>query len=814
MRLPQLTLLLLAAAAPAGRVHADPAPFDLAGPTIDVTVTRGARTLPISQVPSLSGGDRLWIKAELPTTQSAKYLMVVAFLRGSTNPPPSSWFVPCQTWRRSCLREGLSVTVPPEAEQALIFLAPETSGDFETLVSVVQGRPGAFVRTAQDLNQATLDRSRLDAYVRSIRTLGQGDPTHLKAAVPLLARSLAIKVDDKCLDKVAPLQAACLMQGGETLILSDGQSSSLVDSVTTGAARDLALEASAHLGYYSPYVASVMDIARIFDSFRTAHYQYIPALATEQGQQIALTLNAAPSFHSPKSVLVVALPAVAHAESPPLREVDAKQIYCARRKSLLLPVDGAPLVFATGYAHEMILSLSGAGKSLDLPARADAEQGGFAVDTTEVDLSKLGDRLRGTLRGYWGFEPYEGPAFQLLNSPAQTWALLTDGAAPLIAGRRSTARLVGESVPCVEAISLLAADGKSLSPDWSATKPNEIELKLPLQDLLPGAVTLLVTQYGTTQPQSIALQAFGEAAHLDSFTLHAGDSSGSLAGTHLDTVSNLIFKGVAFAPETLAAQQDDGHLAMSTANPDVATLKPGDSAKAEIVLHDGRVLDLKVIVQPPRPSVKLIAKSVQGSSSPSGASIRLADQDELPQDAQLAFSVRARSPASFTRDEKIEVATADGAFSQTLSVDSGAITLETGQVALARLDPAKAFGASASGPLRFRPVIGGVFGDWQPLATLVRLPLLRDLQCPATADAACTLSGSNLFLLDSVSADSHFDHTVQVPEGFPGDTLSVPHPAAGVLYFKLRDDPAVINLAALNVEELKASPVASSGETP
>ena len=47
----------------------------------------------------------------------------------------------------------------------LLFLAPETSGDFRTVVGAVRGRPGAFVRASQDLNQATLDRSRLDAHL-------------------------------------------------------------------------------------------------------------------------------------------------------------------------------------------------------------------------------------------------------------------------------------------------------------------------------------------------------------------------------------------------------------------------------------------------------------------------------------------------------------------------------------------------------------------------------------------------------------------------------------------------------------------------
>src|SRR5215475_10759483 len=110
-------------------VHADPAaPFDLVGPTLDIKVTRGSQTLPISQVPNLAPGDHLSIKADFPATQSEHYLLIAAFLRGATNPPPKEWFFNCQTWSPRCAK-GLSITVPQEAQQVLLFLAPATSGD-------------------------------------------------------------------------------------------------------------------------------------------------------------------------------------------------------------------------------------------------------------------------------------------------------------------------------------------------------------------------------------------------------------------------------------------------------------------------------------------------------------------------------------------------------------------------------------------------------------------------------------------------------------------------------------------------------------
>src|SRR5882762_11296784 len=393
-----LAIILVAAS------YAAPAPFDLAGPTFDVKITRGSQTLPASEVPNLAAGDRIWIKAELPATQSAHYLMVTAFLSGSTNPPPESWFFPCKTWTGKCAHDGLTVTVPEGAQQVLVFLAPETGGDFRTLVSAVRGRPGAFVRTSQDLNQAALDRSRLERYLSAIHALNDSDPSKLTEAAPLLARSLAIKVDEKCLDRLPALQAPCLTQGQESLILNDGHSTSIVEALTSGPGSDLAMEASftpqLSYGYYSPYIASVIDIAKIFDSFRSAQYQYIPALASPQGEKVALTLNTPPSFHNPKSVIVIALPAVEQAQLPPLHAVDPKATFCLRKSTLALPVEGAPLVFSTSYAHDLTLKLTrDDGKTVELPAKADPQLGGFLIDTRDLGTSSVGDRVRASLQG-------------------------------------------------------------------------------------------------------------------------------------------------------------------------------------------------------------------------------------------------------------------------------------------------------------------------------------------------------------------------------------------------------------------------------
>ena len=370
-------------------------------------------------------------------------------------------------------------------------------------MSAVRGRPGAFVRTSQDLNQAALDRSRLERYLAAIRALKDADPAKLAEAAPLLARSLAIKVDEKCLDRIPALQAPCLMQGQESLILNDGHSTSIVEALTSGPGSDLAMEASytpqLSYGYYSPYIASVLDIARIFDSFRTAQYQYIPALASQRGDKLALTLNTAPSFHNPQSVLVVALPAVETPQLPPLHAVDPKEIYCAGGTALVLPVDGAPLVFSTGYAHDVTLSLTGKdGKTIDLPATADAAQGGYVVDTAGLHAAPIGRQRARLAAGLLGLRALPRPGL-----PADECAREDLGACGRRRGRADGRApgyrpLAGRQRQLHRRHHAEGSAGKELKAEWKSGQTQRTRGEAAAAGGKPGAMTLLVTQSGST----------------------------------------------------------------------------------------------------------------------------------------------------------------------------------------------------------------------------------------------------------------------------------------------------------------------------
>jgi hypothetical protein len=276
-----------------------------------------------------------------------------------------------------------------------------------------------------------------------------------------------------------------------------------------------------------------------------------------------------------------------------------------------------------------------------------------------------------------------------------------------------------------------------------------------------------------------------------------------LRGTRLDEVESAELKGVRFVPGQLsrAKESDELRLAAPVAAPSGAgsnAWQPEEKLVAHVALRDGRVLDLQTTVEAPRPKVTLISKNVQAGPTPTA--VRFGNQDELPQDARLSFFLKTVIPEKFPQTEKIEVGTADDAFHVSLSVADGNLVLQDAENVLATLDPLKSFGPSAFGPLRVRPVDGnGTKGDWQPLATLVRLPSLKEIRCPESPDKQCRMSGTNLFLIDSVASDPQFTHTTPVPAGFMEATMSVPRPNGTLLYIKLRDDPATVSTVVLPV---------------
>ena len=797
-------LLVLFSVAP---LFAASAPFDLAGPRIEIRITRAGRTLPIAEVPNLQPGDEMWLHPDLPENESIHYLLIPVFLRGSLNPPPTDWFTKVETWRPNVRKSGVNIQVPQGANEALIFWAPETGGGFTTVRNAVRSRPGVFVRAAQDLYAADLTRSRLDAYIGAVKKIASTDPSDLKKRATPLSRTLYLKINEACFELPVDQQETCLIQDPSDVVLNDAQSQSMVTALTSGSAGDMINQISASTamggGAYSPYVGAVVDMVRIMGSMHTAQYAYIPALAVMDDDAMHLKLSSPPSFSNPKSVMVSSLPPVISVRFPLLRAVHPQDMLCLERPSLLLSVEGAPLVFSTSYAHDLVLHVQDAsGRSMNLPASADAERGGFVVDAVALQATPLTGGVTGELRGEWGFDPWNGPKFVFTNSRPEDWTFPAGESNALTAADKLTVNLQAASVVCVQSVSVTTPEDTVVKADWKRNPPRLIAVNLPVKKSSEGLFKIAVAQYGQSKPDSVAVHVYPPSAVITGLVVHAGDSEGELTGSRLDEVTSIAMGGVVFHPGKLHHSGTEEHLRLTTTTNTTgsAVLAAGAFVTAQVHLKDGRVLDIPVTIAPSRPQVQLMSKSVAVNPSGSTALIHLGNDGDLPQYGRLNFFLKSIAPLDFPRDEKIEVAAVDGGFSTMLSLADASLTLQDAQTVLAVLDPAKAFGPSAFGKLQFRPVTSaGVNGDWQPLTNLVRLPSLKDVHCPANPLKPCTLTGDNLFLIDSVSNTHEFTHPMIVPMGFAGMTMQVPRPIGTTLYLKLRDDPATVDLVALPV---------------
>ncbi len=813
-------------------VFADAPAFDLLGPKIDVHVLRHGRTLPIAQVPWLESGDRLWIHPDFPQSQSARYVLIVAFLRGATNPPPDEWFHRVDTWTQSVREEGVFIVVPPEAQHALLFLAPETSGDFSTLRHAVRGRPGAFVRAAQDLQQASWDRLRLNAYLAEVHTAAANDPTHLKQDSELAARTLGMRIDQQCFDKPTEQQAPCLVQHTDGMVLDDSTAQSRVTQIANGSAADLMNQLSystaAGGGMYSPYVGAIVDAVRIFSGMHTAKYQYIPALALplkdpaerpeQQGETLNLRLNVPPSFRDPKSVIVVALPPILTPDQipshlPQLRPVNPAQNQCALQPALVLQVDGAPLVFASSMASTLTLHVQPVAgdqthppAAFDVPLRRDITGGGFVL---EKPLPLLGaPQVTGQIRGSWGYDSWQGPEFTLTMPHPGGWTADAADHSALIVGRRDTFHLEGSNPLCIQSVQLQTGDGAPVDIPWKPSKAGELELTLPLQSAAPGQISVLVHQFGLDKPQSIPLQTYAEAAALDSFQLNAGDTIAVLRGNRLDEVRSVDLVGITFAPAALHRVGDHDQLTL-TATGVTSTLQPGPDYMAHVTLRDGRELHAPATVAPHRPQIELLSKSQPSPSGEAPDTLHLGSASDFVLDRKIVLFLRSHVPDIFPRQAKVEVAATDGSFQTTLSLADNSLMLEDAHTAVATFDPLARFGSSAFGPIQLRVIApNGVSGDWIPLGSLIRFPQLDSLNCFRALARPCTLTGSNLFLISAIGTTPEMANAQQIPPEFTGSELTLADlprtQGVATVYLHLRDDPQPVQAITLSVTTIPA----------
>jgi len=666
-----------------------------------------------------------------------------------------------------------------------------------------------------------------------MKTVPQNDEKAIQERSAKLASTLNLKPNADCFKRPVEQQVNCLTQSSAPVLLDDGHGQSIAEAVSTGPSSDFINAASytqpAGAGLYSAYVGAVVDLVHLVSMMRTAVYQYIPAISFPQDSTLNLKLNTPPSFNKPKSVIVIGLPAIQKAMPPPLRPHDPNQVACLLQPKMTLLLEGAPLVFSTNFAHDLILHLNRTGALVELPLTPEAFEGGLTVTNekprellhiagnpqparADVKIGTGSDlTITGTVHGYWGFDAFEGLTLTLQQVDGKEWKIVSD--TPLFAGQDNHLTLKGSGAACVQHIALTNKENKDVDvtfkPDPGKDVKDTLDLDISLKKVQPGGYSLAIQQYGDSHPENVSLTAYTGDVHLDALKIHQGDNKAIITGEGLKEVVSAQIDNQTFMPADSGNDDRTVHLNAK------AAVSPGDGKDATVKLKDGRTMTVKISAQAQRPSLILLSFNDKPVQLNGALSVTLGAKDDLSLNGKLTFVVQTKDV--FPRKQTIEVATVGGSVHTSLSLAENNLVLQDEHTAIATLDPLKAFGQSAFGRLQMRPVAeDGTPGDWTPLGILVRTPQITAIHCTTVDAPTCTIDGSGLFLVRSFSAGKDFAKPTEVPTGFAESTFIVPMPADGTtLYLKLRDDPDAVAAITLPTPVQKPVPApVSTTQTP
>src|SRR6202049_2367523 len=257
------------------------------------------------------------------------------------------------------------------------------------------------------------------------------------------------------------------------------------------------------------------------------------------------------------------------------------------------------------------------GEEVKCPAQADAVHGGFLVDAHELEGRAVEPEVTGTLRGWWGFETYEGPRFDLKTARNAKWNVAAAEQSALVVGRDDVLHVQSGCAVCVEKISFKNEKGVELKTSFKVLRSDTLEVGVGLKDETPGAVTMSVKQFGLAKTDEVALHTYWAGAHMERFTINSGDQQGVLRGTRLDEVDSVELKGVKFSPGKLSRANEKDELRLSaTTAPAANALLPEEKVVAHVALKDARVLDLQTTVEAARPKVTTSRNKLQAVPPP------------------------------------------------------------------------------------------------------------------------------------------------------------------------------------------------------
>ncbi len=546
-----------AAAAPAG--------FTILGASVNVRVTRGARTLPASFVPSLRKGDTIDISFPrgVQFSTSPRWHLVVADLyQDYLKQPPTfpiadadlSRLPPGHVWR---VRYDGKAT-------PIVFLVPEdgsTRGrgipDARAAIAALANR-SLLLRTAALSADAAVKRSTMDRFLASltkIRPAALGD-AHARIAAATKSLFGADLTNASCFDSslAQSTQYACAAQA----IAGTYDAGGRVD-VTSAVGSQLA----ANTATYGMLMGTLYEL--LAKRHVAADYTFVPGVIHPGDKNTNVYVSEQPSYdasaNNPSTIVYFEIGS-GTARAHPAYGAPATQPVCTDGSTLAftLPFDGSPVYFRS---HELAI---GRVHPAIVPLTYDPLEG----FTATLPQAALHGTLSVLVRSRWGFDHIVSPAISVVSPHAASWSLVDPHAVAVVTGAEdATLRFTdaGAGVgTCVQSVTLTDGLGNALPVASVTTSGNIVTVRLHAPNAGGATGSAVLHEADGIDSASVPFAIYPAMPVVTSATFYLPEGRLILKGTNLKYIATVTLDGhgIVFGN---GSENDDGSWAFTTASP-------------------------------------------------------------------------------------------------------------------------------------------------------------------------------------------------------------------------------------------------------
>ncbi len=541
--------------------------FAILGASIDVRVTRGARTLPATLVPALRPGDviDLSFPRGVQFSSSPRWHLVVADLYDDYLKQRPTFPIADADLSAAPAGHVWRVRYTGKATP-IMFLVPEDGSrrgrgipDARAAIDRLENR-SLLLRTATLSQNAAVKRSTMDRFLASLANVQPSRLPDAHARIAAASKALfgADLSQSACFDpsRAQSTQVACAAQA----IASSYDAGGHVD-VTSAVTSQLAVNTATY-GMLMGTLYELLAKRRV-----AAHYTFVPGVIRPGGKNTDVYVDQQPSYDAssanPSTIVYFSVGDKGASERPPSYGAPAVLPLCADGSSLAftLPFDASPVYFRS---QALLLHSSAGARRIALTY--DPLEG-FSADLPSSTPS-AGAEV--TVRSTWGFDRIVSRAMPLVRPRAASWLLANPVAVPVVAGaKKATLRFSDERAgigTCVSSVDLTDALGHTLPVTSIERGANAVTVTFDASQAGGAAGTALVHQPGGIVSAPVAFPIYPALPTVSSAMAYLPEGRLILRGENLKYIDRVTLNGTAITFAN-GSRNADGSWAFTAPSP-------------------------------------------------------------------------------------------------------------------------------------------------------------------------------------------------------------------------------------------------------